>query len=225
MQSKLIVMLTLNDQTISNALDVFEKCRDLPVDFWGFKNTGISEPDMQKLVAEIKRANKSAVLEVVTYTEESCLDAVRFALENGIDYLIGSLFSQRAQEILLASSIKYHPYVGQVYGSPSILSGNIKEIIEDAKRLCAYGVSGINLLAYRSNECTPFVLAQELVKQVDSNVIVAGSIDSVDRLKEINIINPWAFTMGGALLNEKFVKGAGVRANLIKVIEEMTSIK
>ena len=225
MKARLIVMLTLNDQTISNALDVFEECRDLPVDFWGFKNIGIPEPEMQKLTKEIKHAKKNAVMEVVTYTEESCLSAAEFALENGIDYIIGSIFSQQARDILSPSSIQYFPYVGQVYGSPSILSGSVNEIIEDAKNLCAVGVSGINLLAYRSNECEPLLLAQEVIKKVDSKVIVAGSVDSVARLKEINAINPWAFTMGGALLNGKFVKGAGVRANLIKVIEEMDYIK
>ena len=66
-------MLTLNDQTISNALVVFDKCRDLLVAFLGFKNIGISEFETQKLVKEIKLANKNAVMEVVTYTEESCL--------------------------------------------------------------------------------------------------------------------------------------------------------
>lgn len=225
MKSKLIVMLTLNDQTITNACEIFEECRDLPVDFWGFKNIGIPEMNMHKLATEIKKANKKAVMEVVTYSDESCMSASRFAVENGIDYLIGSVFSQRACEFLLASSIQYFPYVGEVYGSPSVLSGGIKEIVENAQRLCAKGVNGINLLAYRNNECKPFELAQELVKHVDTRVIVAGSIDSVDRLKEINTINPWAFTMGGALLHSNFVKGASVRTNLIQVIKEMDSIK
>ncbi len=224
MKAKLIVMLTLNDKTITNACDVFEECRELPVEFWGFKNVGISEDKLQKLAFAIKMAKKKAVMEVVTYSEESCLAASKFAIENGIDYLIGSIYSQRAQDLLSLSSIQYFPYVGRVCGSPSVLSGGIKELVEDANRLCAKGVNGVNLLAYRNNECSPFDLAQEIVKQVDTKVIVAGSINSVARLKEINAINPWAFTMGGALFHGDFVEGSGIRANLIKVLDEMESI-
>ena len=69
------------------------------------------------------------------------------------------------------------------------------------KNLSAYDVNGINLLAYRSNECEPFLFAQEVTKNVDTKVIVAGSVDNVARFKEISAINPWAFMMGGVLLN------------------------
>jgi len=37
----LIVMLTYNDQTIPDALQVFGNCKDLPVKFWGFKDVGL----------------------------------------------------------------------------------------------------------------------------------------------------------------------------------------
>ena len=40
MESKIIIMLTHNDQTVKNALEVFDSCKDLPVDFWGFKDVG-----------------------------------------------------------------------------------------------------------------------------------------------------------------------------------------
>jgi hypothetical protein len=43
MQSQLIVMLTQNDITVGNAQEVFESCKDLPINFWGFKNVGISQ--------------------------------------------------------------------------------------------------------------------------------------------------------------------------------------
>ena len=39
--SNLIVMLTLNDKTVENAIECFQSCVDLPIEYWGFKNVGI----------------------------------------------------------------------------------------------------------------------------------------------------------------------------------------
>ena len=87
MQSQLIVMLTLNDVTVENAQEVFDACADLPVQFWGFKNVGISYEATKTLLAAMKAQGKTTVLEVVTYTEASCLENARMAVELGFDYL------------------------------------------------------------------------------------------------------------------------------------------
>ena len=41
MKPKLITMLTYKDQTVSNALEIFDQNKELPVEFWGFKNIGL----------------------------------------------------------------------------------------------------------------------------------------------------------------------------------------
>lgn len=37
MNPELIVMLTHNDRTVSNAAEIFEACKDAPAVNWGFK--------------------------------------------------------------------------------------------------------------------------------------------------------------------------------------------
>ena len=68
MKSKIIIMLTHNDRTVENALDIFESCKDLPVECWGFKDVGLPIPKMKALVSAMKAAGKVTFLEVVTYT-------------------------------------------------------------------------------------------------------------------------------------------------------------
>ena len=46
-------MLTHNDKTVQNALEVFESCQDLPVSYWGFKDVGLPYPEMRKLIKAI----------------------------------------------------------------------------------------------------------------------------------------------------------------------------
>ena len=41
MMPKLILMFTLNDMTVPDAIDYFEKVKDLPVDYFGYKELGL----------------------------------------------------------------------------------------------------------------------------------------------------------------------------------------
>ena len=68
--SELIVMLTHNDVTVPNALEVFTSCRDLPVKYWGFKDHGLEPAAMKQLVDVMMANGKTTFLEVVSYTEE-----------------------------------------------------------------------------------------------------------------------------------------------------------
>ena len=44
MNPEIIIMLTNNDITVTNAEEVFESCKDLPAKKWGFKDIGIWNP-------------------------------------------------------------------------------------------------------------------------------------------------------------------------------------
>ena len=46
MTPELIVMLTNNDKTVIDAVEVFESCKDLPVQKWGFKDVGLDKEAM-----------------------------------------------------------------------------------------------------------------------------------------------------------------------------------
>lgn len=223
MNSNIIIMLTHNDMTVPNALDVFESCKDLPVDFWGFKDVGLEKSQMAELVGAMKAAGKTTFLEVVSYTEEACMQGAKLAVELGYDYLLGTVYYQSVFEYLAAQDIKFLPFCGQVSGSPSVLGGSIDEIIADAQSLLAKGVNGIDLLAFRHQDGAG--LAREYCKRIQAPVVVAGSINSRARIDFVNEIDPWAFTMGSALFTENFAPGETFRKNLETVLKYMDGIQ
>jgi len=224
MQSRLIVMLTQNDITVENAREVFETCADLPVDFWGFKDVGISASETRSLVEAMKEKNKVTFLEVVTYTEESCLANARLAVDSGFDYLTGTRFFTSVAEFLKDTSVRYYPFVGNVGGSPVTLKGSTQDILDDCARLEQAGVHGLDLVAYRYVDGDPVELAKRVVAAATTEVIIAGSISSVERIRIVNDINPFAFTMGSALFDNLFVPDGDFRANLESVIDTMSSL-
>ena len=219
MQPNLIVMLTHNDRTLKNAKNIFNECSDLPIACWGFKNVGLSENEMCALLDEMKKADKKTFLEVVTYSEAECLESAQFACEHGFDYLLGTLFYPSVWEYLKNKQIQYYPFVGNVSGSPSVLTGTIDEMIQQVNELQDVSVPGIDLLAYRYDGDAPKQLVKSIVSNSKLNTIVAGSIDSVDRIRTIKELQPWGFTIGSALVNQSFVNNAGFRKNLEKVIQ------
>ena len=223
MKSQIIIMLTHNDRTVENAYDVFESCKDLPVQFWGFKDVGVPKEEMKRIVDAMKAAGKTTFLEVVSYTEEECMRGAKLAVELGYDYLMGTVYHPAVFEYLASQNIKFLPFCGTVYGSPSVLEGSFDEIIEDARQLLAKGVDGIDLLAFRHEDGAG--LARAYCQAIEKPVVIAGSINSPERLKFINEINPWAFTMGSALFTENFAPGKSFRENLSEVIAWMERIQ
>jgi len=199
----LIVMLTYNDQTVENALEVFEGCKNSAAEYWGFKDVGLPVDQMKKLVANMKSAGKKICLEVVRYTERECLESARLAIDCGFDFLMGTLYYKPVGQLLRNKAIQYMPFCGRVSGRPSVLEGSIPEIINEAKEISKNGVNGFDLLAYRYVG-DPEKLASEFVKEVSLPVVLAGSISSFARLDKIKEVGPWGFTIGSAFFEKKF---------------------
>lgn len=216
--SQLIVMLTNNDKTVKDAIGVFDLSKDLPVQFWGFKNIGLRIEQMKQLVKNMKDAEKTTFLEVVSYTEDECMKAAKLAVECNFDYLMGTLFYNSVFNFLKDKPIKYSPFCGKVSGSPSILEGTIDEIVNDAKNMQKKGVDAFDILAYRYVG-DPEELAEKFIQAIDIPVIIAGSINSYERLDKINELNPWGFTMGTALFKKNFDKDGTFKDNLKNVID------
>ena len=143
------------------------------------------------------------------------------SVELGFDILMGTVYHKSVFDFLSKQDIRFMPFCGKVYGSPSVLEGTFDEIIADAEDLLGKGVDGIDLLAFRHEQGAE--LAEEYCKRVNKPVVIAGSINSSARIEFVNRINPWAFTMGSALFEEKFAPGESFRRNLEVVIEYMNS--
>lgn len=201
--TNLIVMLTHNDHTVKNACEIFKQCNDTKAQFWGFKEEGLPLEQMKELFSQMKKSEKITVLEVVAYSEKACMDGAKMAVECNCDILMGTLFFDSVNDFCKQHNLKYMPFVGKVKNRPSILSGNIDEMIKEAKQYLEKGVYGFDLLGYRytgnAND-----LINQFVQEIDAPVCVAGSINSYERLDEIKGAAPWAFTIGGAFFENKY---------------------
>ncbi len=218
MKDKLIVMLTHHDVTVKNAKEVFESCKDLPVQNWGFKDVGLPPEEMKELCGLMKAAGKTTYLEVVTYTEAECMRGAKLAVECGFDILCGTIFYDSVAEYIKQHELKYCPFVGKVYGSPSVLEGTPASCLEQEAEYRAKGAYGIDLLGYRYSQGDPEAFSAEFIKGSKLPVVLAGSIDSPARIEAVRKMNPWTFTMGSALFDKKFVPEGSFRDNLIKVV-------
>lgn len=199
----LIVMLTYNDFTVKNAYDIFESCKDTDAQYWGFKDKGLPEDDMKALFSYMKACGKTTFLEVVEYDETESLRGAQLAYACQVDYLMGTSYYDSVNRYCQEHHIKYLPFAGHVINRPSILRGDVDEILQQAKALEHKGITGFDLLGFR-HESEPIPVIQSFVSQINLPVCVAGSIDSYAKLDIIADANPWTFTIGSAFFDNKF---------------------
>jgi hypothetical protein len=216
MKPELIVMLTYNDKTVENALELFNKMKDTPVTYWGFKDVGLPPEKMKKVVDSMNAADKTTCLEVVSLTEKEGLTGAKLAAECGFDILMGTVFFDSINDYLKDKPVKYYPFPGHVHSHPSILDGTIEEIVQHASDMEAKGVDGMDLLTYRYTGDAPRLL-QEVVKATGVPMVSAGSIDSYDRIAEVRDTGAWGFTIGTAFFEKKFIPDGSFRENMMAV--------
>ena len=228
MVPKLILMFTLNDMTVPDALDYFEQVKDLPVDYFGFKEIGLEPEKMQELTKRIQKAGFESVLEVVEYDEESILGPAQMAVDMGFNYLIGTIYFPSIWDIVgkgKDKKIKYFPFFGNIYDRPSILDGTIDELVDEAKKLEALGADGFDLLLYRYKYPEKIdELISRVVKEVKVPVVSAGSINSWERLQATIDQKVWGFTIGGAFFEKKFVPKGSYRDNVKAVVDYLKEV-
>ena len=216
LKPKLIVMLTHHDQTVSNALELFEHTKEYPIAHWGFKDVGLSPDEMQGVVTAMKEAGKTTFLEVVSLSEAEGLRGARLAVELGFDILMGTVYYPSIGEYLKDKPIHYYPVPGHVHSHPSILDGEIKEIVAHARELEGYGVHGLDLLTYRYNGEATHLLKQ-VVEATKVPVVSAGSIASFERINEVWDTGAWGFTIGSAFFDRQFVPNGSFEENVLAV--------
>lgn len=218
--TKFIFMLTYNDMTVKNALKVYEEIRTTKVKFVGFKDIGLPLDQLKKLVKMMKQDNRTTFLEVVSESREAAIQSAKTAVELGVDYLIGGTYIEQTQPIIHPTEIRFFPYIGKIVDHPCLLRGTIEEIVEDSKRVEKLGVPGINLLAYRYDGDVEKLMVS-IQKAVEIPLIVAGSINSYERVRKMRELDIWAFTIGGAIFDKKFVPQGSYSDNIEAVLKEI----
>jgi hypothetical protein len=218
LKPELIVMLTHQDETVPDALELFERTKDYPIVHWGFKDVGLAPKEMQSVAAAMKDAGKTTYLEVVSLSEEDGLRGAQLAVDAGFDVLMGTVFYPSIAEYLQDKPVRYYPFPGRVHGHPSILDGTVDEIVSHACELERYGVHGLDLLTYRYNGNAPGLLSQ-VVQSTKVPVISAGSIASFERIGEVWDTGAWGFTIGSAFFEKKFIPDGSFEQNVLAVCD------
>ena len=204
MAFKFIFMLTRNDRTVKDAADHVKTALACGVRHIGFKDIGLPVDALKDLNREIKAGGATSYLEVVSLDIESEMASATAAREIGVDFLLGGTNAAAVVPILHGSGIKYYPFPGEIIGHPSVLGGSVDNIVSSAIVLAKTpGVDGLDLLAYRFNGDVADLM-KNVCKAVNVPVIMAGSIDTPQRIEAVAIAGSEGFTIGTAALDGVF---------------------
>lgn len=206
-----IFMLTRNDATVPDALEVYQEVRGTALHYVGFKDVGASPERLRELTERMHEDGREVMLEVVSEAEADELRSVRAALDIGVDWILGGTHVEAALGIIAGAPVRYCPFPGRIVGHPSLLRGTIEEIAADARTLTARpGVHGLDLLAYRYDGDVP-ALVGAVVGASAGPVIAAGSVDSPERIATLAGLGAWGFTIGGAIFDRRLPAGPSIR--------------
>lgn len=206
-KTKLIVMLTHNDQTVKNAAEIFESAKDAPTEYWGMKDEGLEEEKMIALFKRMKECGKTTFLEIVADDKQVETESVKLAIRVGADVVTGTHYRKELHDLLNEAGIKYMPFIGQTVGIPIVIKGTVEDIVAEAVDLVSKGCYGIDAAPYRY-EGDIDRYNRELIKNVQAPCCVAGSVNSFGRVQEVIDNGYWGFTVGSAFFENKFGSGS-----------------
>ena len=214
-----IFMLTKDDRTVADASAVYREVRAEPLRYVGFKDIGRPIRVLRDLAATIRDDGRTPVLEVVSVDRDSELRSVDAALSLGVGILMGGTHPDDVLPRLEGAALSYLPFPGRVVGHPSRLVGSRPQIVQSAAALSSRpGVAGLDLLAYRRRGDVPRLI-DEVVRVSSGRVVVAGSIDRFERVDAVRKGGAWGFTVGGAVMDRRFVRGGSLRAQVAAILE------
>ena len=210
-----IFMLTSNDATVPHAVEVYESIRSSGLRMVGFKDVGASPETLRSLTDTMQEDGRTVFLEVVSTGVDDELRSIEVGLGLGVDVIMGGTNHRAALNLIGKSPVKYFPFPGTVVGHPSELHGSLEDIASHAAALSGQsGVEGLDLLAYRHRTVDPLELTRAVVAASSCPVVVAGSIDSAERIRGVAEAGAWAFTIGGAIFDGALPGGPDLRSQI-----------
>ena len=215
-----IFMLTRNDRTIEDAAYLVDSACDLGVRHIGFKDVGVPFATMQELAGTIRRRGGTCYLEVVSTTHEAMLRSLEAARALEADRILGGTDLDAAQRILGDLS-RYFPFPGHPVGHPTRLEGSAALVANHCRRARAMGCGGVDLLAYRAIEADPLDLVRAAREALPARtLIVAGSVNSTERIHALAEAGVDAFTIGSAVFDGAFSPAKGsFRGQILDILE------
>ena len=214
-----VTMLTHNDVTVPNALEVVQNNSHADAKYWGFKDAGVTFEQAEALIQAMQAAGKYVVLEPLTFDEELANKWADLAIRYHCAAFLGRFFKSVSDKIK-TTDVLYFPPFGRRNADERLL-GTIEELKRDALDIFEQGSSGIRMSAYRWLDGNPEDLARALKEEFTAHGIpfmMTGSVNDFEKLGFIKEMQPWGITVGGALFDDgKF--GGGTVAERIDRID------
>jgi len=218
-----IFMLTRGDQTVQDCLQVLDDIEPVGLAHIGFKDVGVDIDTLRALNGRIRQRGATSYMEVVSTSPEACLRSARTAVAIGVDRLLGGTDVDAVLEVLAGSGIGYYPFPGTPRGHPTELGGTAEEVAAHCRQFMTKGCAGADLLAYRATEADPLELVRAARAALgDGALVVAGSVDSAEKIVALGAAGTDAFTIGSAVFDGAYSprKGA-IRSRLQDVLEAL----
>lgn len=218
-----IFMLTRNDRTVEDCLEVMELIRPLGLKHIGFKDVGVEPATLQALTRAIHEINAISYMEVVSTTPEACLNSARIARDLGVQRLLGGTDVDGIMAAIAGSKIAYYPFPGKPFGHPTKLGGSAADVTAHCQSFVAKGCAGCDILAYRATEADPVDLVRAARRGLGAgkHLIVAGAVTSAERIKAIREAGADAFTIGTAVFDGSYAPNKGsLRSQLSHVLAD-----
>lgn len=218
MTVRCVAMMTHNDITVTNALEVFESNKHAKTEYWGFKDDGISLEDAAVLIDAMKRAGKRVLLEPLTLNEDEAVAWAHLAAEKEVDGVLGFYFDT-VRDILKKARVKYFPPFGQRTMDQRLL-GTPQELAAAAIETLRKGPEGVRLSAFRYIDGDPIAMAKVVIAAIRSEgkeFMLTGSVNDFARIDFVKEMQPWGFTIGGALFEEGKFCGGTVAERLNRI--------
>jgi hypothetical protein len=213
-----VFMLTRDDRTVDNALDVLDEVRSLGLRHIGFKDVGIEPAARAALHRRIKDLGATSYLELVSTSPAAVLESAKNARELGVDHLLGGTQVEAVLGILAGSGVAYLPFPGRPVGHPTRLGGVAEDVARDCERYCALGAAGVDLLAYRATEADPLALVRAARAACKGTLLVAGGIGSAVQVRALAAAGVDAFTVGSAAFDGSFAPGERTLRGQLKAV-------
>lgn len=219
-----IFMLTRHDQTVEDCLEVLESIESVGLTHMGFKDVGVDVATLKELNQRIKQGGATSYMEVVSTSPEACLRSARAAVEIGVDRLLGGTDVTQVMKILNGTGIGYYPFPGIPIGHPTRLGGTRELVSQHCRNYLEAGCAGVDLLAYRATEADPIDLVRAARDALpDAGLIVAGSVDSPDRIRALAEAGADAFTIGSAVFDGSFSPNKGAITSQLRDVLDACS--
>jgi hypothetical protein len=158
-------------------------------------------------------------MEVVSVTTDRARQSLATARDIGVDRVLGGTDIAAAREVLGDLS-HYFPFAGRPVGHPTSLEGSAALVAQHCRAHRSAGCGGVDLLAFRATEADPLDLVRAArIALGNKLLIVAGSVNSRERIRALAHAGADAFTIGSAALDGSFSPNKGsLRSQITDIV-------